>query len=55
MKRIAFTLIGLLVCTVIFAQADTIKVPKTADTIRIGGMIIIKRGNGSEGEGRTIT
>src|ERR1044072_2766847 len=54
MKRIAFTLIALLLCTVIFAQNDTLKVPKTADTIRIGGMIIIKRG-GTEGSGRTIT
>ncbi len=35
------------------AQTDTTKLPKTADTIRIGGMIIIKRGNGSETKKQT--
>src|SRR5215216_6476568 len=55
MKRIAFTFIALILCTTLFAQNDTLKVPKSADTIRIGGMIIIKRGDGTGGRGRTIT
>ena len=33
------------VCTVAKAQTDTIKVDKHADTIRIGNIIIIKKGN----------
>jgi hypothetical protein len=55
MKRTTFTLITLLLCTALFAQNDTLKVPKNADTIRIGGMIIIKRGDATGGTGRTVT
>ncbi len=57
MKRISFTIIGILLCLIAFAQNDTIKIspadtikaipgdttkpPQNADTIRIGVMIII--------------
>ena len=53
MKRITFILAVTLLCETLFAQVDTTKGPSTADTIRIGGMVIIKRGNGSDGRNRT--
>ncbi|MBA2563566.1 MAG: outer membrane beta-barrel protein [Chitinophagaceae bacterium] len=70
-KPVTFTLAGLLLCSTLFAQNDTIKippadttkvlqndttkVPRTADTIRIGGMIIIKRGGNENKRQNTIT
>ena len=53
MKRITLVLAATLLYTASFAQTDTTKIPKTADTIRIGGMVIIKRGNGNEGKKQT--
>ena len=53
MKRITFILIATLLCVTLFAQTDTTKTPSTADTIRIGGMVIIKRGNGNDGRNHT--
>ena len=53
MKRIIFILIATLLCATLFAQTDTTKVPSTADTIRIGGMVIIKRGNSDDGKKHT--
>lgn len=50
---------NLLLCTLLvfnlasLAQTDTSRVPKAADTIRIGGMVIIKR-DGGEGKRRTM-
>ena len=71
MKHITFTIAGLLLCLPLFAQNDTIrispqdtikvlptdttKLPRTADTIRIGGMIIIKRGGNENKKQTTIT
>ena len=53
MKRIIFILIATLLYATLFAQTDTTKVPSTADTIRIGGMVIIKRGNSDDGKKHT--
>jgi hypothetical protein len=53
MKRITFILTATLFCVTLFAQTDTTKAPATADTIRIGGMVIIKRGNGNDGRNHT--
>src|SRR5688572_21833676 len=71
MKRITFTITGMLICLSLFAQNDTIRVspgdttkvlstdttklPRNADTIRIGGMIIIKRGGNENKRQTTIT
>ena len=53
MKRITLVLAATLLYIASFAQTDTTKIPKAADTIRIGGMVIIKRGNGNEGKKQT--
>jgi hypothetical protein len=53
MKRITFILTATLLCVTLFAQTDTTKIPSTGDTIRIGGMIIIKRGDGNDGRNHT--
>jgi hypothetical protein len=39
----------------VFAQTDSIKVEKNNDTIRIGGMIILKKGNPDERKRVTVT
>ncbi|MEO6455170.1 MAG: outer membrane beta-barrel protein [Ginsengibacter sp.] len=52
MKRIILAHIAVLLCITLFAQTDTTK-QSTADTIRIGGMVIIKRANGNEGKKQT--
>ena len=49
MKNITFTVTAILLCLTLFGQADTTEVTKGSDTIRIGGMVIIKRGDGNEG------
>src|SRR5688500_6749419 len=53
MKRITFILTATLFCITTFAQPDTSKVPSTADTIRIGGMVIIKKGDRDDGRKHT--
>jgi len=54
MKRIIITFSGILFTVNLFAQEDSVKVMKpTADTIRIGGMVIIKRGGGNENKRQT--
>ncbi|MEO6327538.1 MAG: outer membrane beta-barrel protein [Ginsengibacter sp.] len=53
MKRITLVIMAALLCIVSFAQIDTAKQPKTADTIRVGGMIIIKRSDGNENKKQT--
>ena len=47
MKQLLFSLLGLLICFTGMAQSDTTK-PQTADTIKVGNMIIIKRHDGKE-------
>ena len=41
--------------TVVFAQTDSVKVEKSNDTIRIGGMIILKKGESDERKRVTVT
>ena len=41
--------------TVVFAQTDSIKVEKNNDTIHIGGMIILKKGEANEKKRVTVT
>lgn len=47
MKQLLFSLSGLLLCFGSMAQSDTTK-PQSADTIKVGNMIIIKKHDGKE-------
>lgn len=47
MKQVLFSLLGLVVCLGLNAQSDTTK-PQSADTIKVGNMIIIKKHDGKE-------
>ncbi len=47
MKQVLFSLLGLVLCLGLNAQTDTTK-PQSADTIKIGNMIIIKKHDGKE-------
>lgn len=47
MKQLLFSLLGLVLCFSSMAQSDTTK-PQSADTIKVGNMIIIKRHDGKE-------
>ena len=47
MKQLLFSLPGLMICFTGMAQSDTTK-PQSADTIKVGNMIIIKRHDGKE-------
>lgn len=47
MKQSLFALLGLIVCLGVNAQTDTTK-PQSADTIKIGNMVIIKKNDGKE-------
>lgn len=47
MKQVLFSLLGLVLCLGLNAQTDTTK-PQTADTIKVGNMIIIKKHDGKE-------
>ncbi|MDQ6903232.1 MAG: PorT family protein [Bacteroidota bacterium] len=44
MKKTVFSFIGMLLAVATFAQTDSMGNPKKVDTIRIGGMIIVKNG-----------
>jgi Outer membrane protein beta-barrel domain len=48
MKQLLFSLAGFLVCFGAMAQADTTGKPQSADTIRVGNIIIIKKHDGKE-------
>lgn len=48
MKHMSFTLLGLAVCLGSFAQTDTTTKPQSADTIKVGNIIIIKKNDGKE-------
>ncbi|MEP6615179.1 MAG: outer membrane beta-barrel protein [Ginsengibacter sp.] len=43
MKRLTFILAMVFTATTLFAQVDTTQKPSTVDTIKIGGMVIIKK------------
>ena len=47
MKQLLFSLLGVIICFTGMAQSDTTK-PQSADTIKVGNMIIIKRHDGKE-------
>lgn len=47
MKQFLFSLLGLVLCLAGTAQSDTTK-PQSADTIKVGNMIIIKKHDGKE-------
>ncbi|HTH29745.1 MAG TPA: hypothetical protein VL946_00290, partial [Lacibacter sp.] len=47
MKQSILSLLGLVLCLGLNAQSDTTK-PQSADTIKIGNMIIIKKHDGKE-------
>lgn len=47
MKQLLFSLLGLMLCFSGMAQSDTTK-PQSADTIKVGNMIIIKKHDGKE-------
>lgn len=48
MKRITFTIAAILPVIFLHAQTDSTAVQNKTDTIRVGGMIIIKKSNGNE-------
>lgn len=47
MKQSLLALLGLILCLGVYAQTDTTK-PQSADTIKIGNMVIIKKNDGKE-------
>jgi len=47
MKQLLFSLLGIVICFSGMAQSDTTK-PQSADTIKVGNMIIIKKHDGKE-------
>jgi hypothetical protein len=55
MKKTALGFIGILFSITTMAQTDSIKVQRQSDTIRIGGMIILKKGEPNEKKRVTIT
>ncbi|MEO6812298.1 MAG: outer membrane beta-barrel protein [Ginsengibacter sp.] len=55
MKKAILILSVLFVGTAAFAQTDSVKVERKNDTIRIGGMIILKKGNPDERKRVTVT
>lgn len=55
MKKTILTLSIMLSCAASFAQTDSVQVTRQDDTIRIGGMIILKKGNPNEKKRVTVT
>jgi Outer membrane protein beta-barrel domain len=55
MKKTALGLIGILFALTSVAQTDSVQVQRKNDTIRIGGMIILKKGNPDEKSRVTVT
>ena len=55
MKKTILSVSVLLIAATSFAQTDSIKVEKKSDTIRIGGMIILKKGDADERKRVTVT
>lgn len=53
MKHITFIVTATLLCLTLFGQTDSTDVSGNSDTIRIGGMVIIKRGDGNDGRRHT--
>ncbi|HET7119607.1 MAG TPA: outer membrane beta-barrel protein [Hanamia sp.] len=55
MKKTILILSIMFICVSCFAQTDSVKVEKNNDTIRIGGMIILKKGEANEKKRVTVT
>ena len=55
MKKTALGFIGILLAITSIAQTDSIEVQRKNDTIRIGGMIILKKGEPNERRRVTVT
>ncbi|HXR82989.1 MAG TPA: outer membrane beta-barrel protein [Hanamia sp.] len=55
MKTTILIVSVMLMCATSFAQTDSTQVEKKDDTIRIGGMIILKKGNADENKRVTVT
>ena len=55
MKRTILILSVIFTSVTIFAQTDSVKVERDNDTIRIGGMIILKKGDPNEKKRVTVT
>lgn len=55
MKKTILILSVMLTANAVFAQTDSIKVSRQDDTIRIGGMIILKKGESNEKKHVTVT
>ena len=49
MKKLAIMVAAVIFCSTLHAQTDTVKTSRRGDTIRIGGMIIIKKGKKDDG------
>lgn len=55
MKKTALGFIGILLTITSMAQTDSIEVQRKSDTIRIGGMIILKKGDANDKKRVTVT
>ncbi len=55
MKKTALGFIGILFAVTSLAQTDSVEVQRKSDTIRIGGMIILKKGEPNEKKRVTVT
>ena len=55
MKKTILGIIGIIIATGSVAQSDTMSIKNQSDTIRIGGMIILKRGNSNDGNNFRVT
>ncbi|MEO8416795.1 MAG: hypothetical protein ABI472_24230, partial [Ginsengibacter sp.] len=55
MKKTALGFIGILLAITSLAQTDSIEVQRKSDTIRIGGMIILKKGDPNDKKRVTVT
>ena len=55
MKKTALGIMGILFAITCMAQTDSIQVQRKSDTIRIGGMIILKKGEPNDKRRVTVT
>lgn len=55
MKKAALGFMGMLITITCMAQTDSVQVQRKSDTIRIGGMIILKKGDAKDKKRVTVT
>ncbi len=55
MKRLTLLLATAIICLTVSAQDDSVKTKQEKDTIRIGGMIIVKQGKNGNGKTKDFT